>query len=339
VGVNRFQAFSFAIFFLAISTMVKIFAATLVSSAVASKWDDWKVEYGRVYNSDSEDALRETIFNGNVAIIEEHNAAQTSYTLAENQFADLTLAEFKAQYLTRGAGVQQTDMPSLEVHEHAGEELAASIDWTTMGAVTPVKDQGSCGGCWSFAATGALEGASKVAGNSLKSLSEQQFLDCDTTDSGCGGGLEYQGWNFFKSANQGICTEDSYPYKAKNGACAYSSCTLGLQAGGITGVSHVTKSASALKSALNQQPVAIGIQADQSAFQFYTSGILTGTCGTQLDHSVLAVGYTDTYWKVKNSWGASWGENGYIRMSSTGDKCGILDDASYPTVKAGAFEV
>merc|ERR1712007_268957 len=189
-----------------------------------------------------------------------------------NQFADLTPDEFAATYLKR-APPADSDVPALELHEHAGEELAASIDWSSQGAVTGVKDQGSCGGCWSFAATGALEGANYVTNSKLVSLSEQQFLDCDKTDSGCGGGLEYQGWDFFKSAGQGICTESSYPYKARNGNCAYSSCTLGIKAGGISGVTHVSKSASALQSALGGRPVAIGIQADQSSFQFYTGGI------------------------------------------------------------------
>jgi len=276
-----------------------------------------------------------------MGFIETENAKDLGYTVAANQFADLTLEEFKEKYLTRRFPYvkDEVEVPTLEVHEYNGEELAASVDWTTQGAVTPVKNQGSCGGCWSFAATGALEGATKVAGNALVSLSEQQFLDCDTVDSGCGGGLEYQGWNYFKGQNQGICTESSYPYTARNGNCAYSSCTLGIQAGGISGITHVSKSKSALESALNSRPVAIGIQADQSAFQFYSGGILTGTCGTQLDHSVLAVGYGTDYWKVKNSWGASWGDNGYIKITNSGDKCGILDDASYPTVKAGFVEV
>jgi len=319
------------------STMAKYFAFATVATATPS-WDEWKAEFGRVYNSDDEDAARKQIFETNVAFIEEENAKGLSYTVATNQFADITLDEFKEKYLTRQAP-QEVEVPTLEVHEYHGEELATSVDWTTAGAVTPVKDQGQCGGCWSFAATGALEGATKVAGNALVSLSEQQFLDCDSTDSGCGGGLEYQGWNYFKSNNQGICTESSYPYKARNGVCQYSSCTLGIQAGGISGVTHVSQSKSALESALNSRPVAIGIQADQSAFQFYSGGILTGTCGTQLDHSVLAVGYGTDYWKVKNSWGASWGDNGYIKITNSGDKCGILDDASYPTVKTGSFEV
>merc|ERR1711990_819299 len=116
------------------------------------------------------------------------------------------------------------------------------------------------------------------------------------------------------SHNEGICTESSYAYKAKDGSCKYSSCTLGIPAGGITGVTHVSKSASSLQSALQKQPVSVGIQADQSAFQFYTSGILTGKCGTNLDHSVLAVGFdtSSQYWLVKNSWGSSWGDKGYV---------------------------
>merc|ERR1711957_129377 len=167
-----------------------------------------------------------------------------------------------------------------------------------------------------FAATGGLEGAKFVATNTLTSLSEQQFLDCDTTDSGCQGGLEYQGWEFFKSHKEGICTEASYPYTGRNGKGMSSGCTLGLEGDAITGITHVGKSV------------------DAGAWQSYRSGILTKSCGNQLDHSVLLVGYSTTgsYFKVKNSWGKTWGEDGFIRLPITGDACGVHDDASYPTV-------
>merc|ERR1712048_1467202 len=199
---------------------------------------------------------------------------------------------------------------------------------------TGIKDQGSCGGCWSFAATGGLEGANFVATGELTSLSEQQFLDCDKTDQGCGGGLEYDGWNYFKKHNSAICTEKSYPYKGRNGNCKSSSCSAGIPAGGIKGVTHVGKSASALKSAVQSQPISIGV--DAAAWQSYRSGILTKRCGKQLDHSVLLVGYDESgnYWKVKNSWGKSWGESGFIRLTMKGDQCGVYDDASYPTISA-----
>jgi len=274
-------------------------------------------------------------YDANVVKIEEMNAENNGATFAVNQFAAMDQNEWKA-YLKRSSTRDTVNSPPvLSVHEHDGSELASSVDWSTRGAVTGVKDQGQCGGCWSFAATGGLEGAHQIASGKLTSFAEQQFLDCDTSDSGCNGGLEYQGWNYFKSKNQGICTESSYPYRARNGVCSQSSCTIGLPAGSISGVTHVKSGdANSLMSALNSRPVAIGIQADQYAFQFYSSGVLTGTCGTNLDHSVLAVGYdtSGNFWKVKNSWGSSWGESGYIRLSMSGDKCGILDDASYPVV-------
>jgi cathepsin L len=310
------------------------FAIALLSVASAEQpsFQEWAAEYG--FNG--EDDTMEAKYNANVEIIDALNAENNGATFAVNQFAAMDQDDWKA-FLVRSNSKDRSDAPpSLGIHEHDGSELAASVDWVTKGAVTKVKDQGQCGGCWSFAATGGLEGAWELASGKLTSMSEQQFLDCDKTDSGCNGGLEYQGWTFFKNKDEGICTESSYPYKAKNGVCTYSSCSLAIPAGGITGVTHVGKSASALQSALNQQPVSVGIQADQSAFQFYSGGILTGTCGTQLDHSVLAVGYdtSSSYWLVKNSWGSSWGDNGYVKISTSGDKCGILDDASYPSVSA-----
>jgi C1A family cysteine protease len=304
-----------------------------VAAAEQPTFTEWKALFGIETNGADEEM--EAKYTANVATIDELNAQNSGATFAVNQFAAMNSAEW-SEFLKRSNTRDTTNSPPvLGVHSHDGSELAASIDWTTQGAVTPVKDQGQCGGCWSFAATGALEGKWQLASGDLVSLSEQQFLDCDTTDSGCGGGLEYQGWDYFKSHNQGICTEGSYAYKGKNGSCKESSCTIGVPAGAITGVTHVSKgSADALKSALNKNPVAIGIEADQSAFQFYSGGILSGTCGKNLDHSVLAVGYGSNYWKVKNSWGASWGDNGYIKLTMTGDACGILDDASYPEVSA-----
>jgi cathepsin L len=311
------------------------FASVSVVLAAQPTFEEWAARYGINING-ADDVLRAKYAN-NVAIIDELNANDNQATYAVNQFAGMDRAEWSA-YLTRSYAKDRANAPpSLGVHVHDGSELATSVNWVTSGAVTPVKDQGQCGGCWSFAATGGLEGSWQLASGKLTSLSEQQFLDCDSQDAGCNGGLEYTGWNFFKSQNEGICTESSYPYTARNGACKYSTCSLGMPAGAISGVTHVSSgSATALQSAINKQPVAIGIQADQSAFQFYSGGILTGTCGTNLDHSVLAVGYdtTSQYWLVKNSWGSSWGDNGYVKLSMSGDKCGILDDASYPVVSA-----
>lgn len=310
------------------------FALAVSVSASEPSFDEWAAQYG--FNG-ADDIMRAK-YEANVAKIEAWNAdpAETA-TFGVNQFSGLSEEEFAAQYLTRGTPTASS-MPSLETYEHDGSTLAAAVDWSTKGAVTPIKDQGSCGGCWSFAATGGLEGAEFVNSGRLVSLSEQQFLDCDKTDAGCGGGLEYDGWKYFKTHNSAICTEASYPYKGRNGACKSSSCEAGIPAGGIAGITHVSKSASALKSAVQKQPISIGV--DAGAWQSYRSGILTKSCGRSLDHSVLLVGYDESgnYWKVKNSWGRSWGESGYIRMTMNGDQCGVYDDASFPTVTA-AVEV
>merc|ERR1712136_253066 len=144
-------------------------------------------------------------------------------------------------------------------------------------------------------------------GGDLSPLSEQQLVDCDTVDSGCNGGLMDNGFAF--AEKNAMCTEDSYSYTARKGTCKASSCTVGLAQGSVTGYKDVsTDSEQALMSAVAQQPVSIAIEADQSSFQSYSSGVLTASCGTKLDHGVLAVGYgTDVgtdYWKVKNSWEA-----------------------------------
>merc|ERR1711959_259407 len=212
-----------------------------------------------------------------------------------------------------------------------------SVDWSTHGAVTPPKNQGHCGSCWSFSVTGALEGAWQVATGKLVSLSEQEFVDCDHVDGGCNGGLMDQGFSF--ATRNGLCTESSYPYHAKAGTCQQSSCTVGIPQGGVIGFKDVaTDSMQALMSAVAQQPVSIAIEADQMSFQLYNGGVLSDYCGTRLDHGVLLVGYgTDgkDYWKVKNSWGPTWGEQGYLRLfrgKGGSGECGLLREPSFPVV-------
>merc|ERR1711976_443542 len=167
------------------------------------------------------------------------------------------------------------------------------------------------------------------ASGNLVSMSEQQFVDCSKQHGGCNGGLMDYAFSFAKST--AIATESSYPYTARDGTCK-SSFTTALAQGAVTGYTDVSASASSLQSALNKQPVSVAIQADQAVFQQYTGGVITSGCGSQLDHGVLAVGYDGNTIKVKNSWGSSWGLNGYVSMDAS--QCGITTSASYPQVSA-----
>ncbi|NDB53144.1 MAG: hypothetical protein EB025_03600 [Chitinophagaceae bacterium] len=219
----------------------------------------------------------------------------------------------------------------------------SSIDWRAKGAVTSVKDQGQCGSCWTFSATGAIEGAWAIAKGKLIDFSEEELVECAGLkygSMGCNGGQMDGAFKYV--IENGQCTLSSYPYTSgtgQSGSCK-TSCT---PVATLSSCSDVTPNDQiSLKGAVAKQPVSIAIEADTRYFQSYSSGILDSTsCGTNLDHGVLIVGYGEQngmkYWNVKNSWSSSWGDNGYVkilRSDSTNDKgiCGIAMQPSFPTV-------
>jgi C1A family cysteine protease len=233
--------------------------------------------------------------------------------------------------------------------ELSKSSTASSVDWVSAGAVTPVKDQGQCGSCWSFSTTGALEGAYYTTYGSLPSFSEQQLVDCDNRqhggkEMGCNGGLMDNAFTWIKK-NGGLCTEVSYPYVSgttKTAGTCQSTCSAVKNSAVVSYTDVPVKSDSAMMQALTLQPVSVAIEADQKAFQLYKSGVFTGECGVNLDHGVLVVGFgsmsgTD-YYRIKNSWGTTWGDAGYIyigRGSQFNDgqgQCGVLLSASYPSL-------
>lgn len=311
------------------------FVSLLGGVAAEQDWTQFKAQHGRVFPTVQEESERSAIFAANAKFVYEENAKGLPYTLELNHLADWYPEEYRG-LLGFTPGSNHGGLENLGVHTPGGAALQASIDWTEKGAVTPVKNQGQCGSCWAFSTTGAVEGAWQIATGKLVSISEQELVDCDKGDDGCRGGLMPRGFSFLKENN--ICTEASYSYNAHDGSCKLPCSDVAIPRGGVTGYKTVADE-DGLLSAIQSQPVSIAIEADQSSFQLYHGGVLTATCGKKLDHGVLLVGYgTDgkDYWKVKNSWGSSWGEAGYIRIERGSDKCGIGDSASYPVVDGSA---
>lgn len=315
---------------------------SLFACASSDSWADFKRRYNKSYGSDG--SKRQAIFQANSKLAAAHNSEGRSWTQGVTQFSDLTEAEFKARHLCGLSGNVGSVGAELAVHRYSGTVLPESVDWRSAGAVTHVKDQASCGSCWAFSTTGSLEGRWQIASGRLVPLSEQQLVDCDHDwDYGCGGGEPEDSMSFAQKTD--LCIESSYPYIVDDAQCHAAGCEVGLHQGSITGHILVDRyDKDAMMEAVSEGPVSVGV--DAMLYQRYTGGILDDNCGTSIDHAVLLVGYGSEssldYWLVKNSWGDSWGETGYIRMcrgcGMSSGECGILKQGVYP-VMASAFMI
>jgi len=315
-----------------------VFAATVgVASALHAseiQYMNYLAKFGKIMETIEEFDERLENFIKTDKLIDMINEHQNSWVAGHNQFSDWHEHEYKGML---GYIAADENAPITLFSE---DNTPDSVNWVDGGAVTPVKDQGQCGSCWSFSTTGSMEGAHFKATGKLESFSEQQLVDCAKgiyLNMGCNGGNPLWAFRYLKSHYMEL--ESEYPYFSgttkSGGTCQYkekSKTSVEVQSDGAVTPKNVAQ----MKAALAVQPISVLVEADKSVFQTYKSGVLNSSaCGTQLDHAVLAVGYGSEggqeYWLVKNSWNTTWGDQGYIKLAITGDDAGTCGVQSGPT--------
>lgn len=316
---------------------------------VKEEWESFKSEHSKAYNSEIEEKFRMKIYMDNKHKIAKHNSNygknHVSYKLMMNKYGDMLHHEFVNIMNGFNKSINHVDKPLFTgamFIEPANVKIPESVDWRDAGAVTPVKDQGQCGSCWSFSATGGLEGQHFRATGSLVSLSEQNLIDCSEKygNKGCMGGSITAAYQYVKQ-NHGIDKENTYPYEAENDKCRYNPKNSGASDVGYINIPENDEE-SLKKAVATIGPISVAIDSSHETFQFYSDGIYyESECSSEdLDHAVLVVGYGtdengDDYWLVKNSWGTTWGDKGYIKMArNKNNNCGIASSAVYPLVSS-----
>ncbi|PVD36390.1 hypothetical protein C0Q70_03372 [Pomacea canaliculata] len=306
-----------------------------------AEWETFKRNFHKVYRDSREETYRRSVFQTHLDFIRQHNLEADlglyTFRVGVNEYADMTNEEFVR--VMNGFRIPQNYEGTAPVYTPPkGLNPPASVDWRTKGYVTHIKNQGQCGSCWAFSATGSLEGQWFNKTKRLVSLSEQNLVDC-SSDQGNKRGYMDNAFRYI-SDNKGIDTEASYPYKAKDGDCTFNPANIGATDKGLVDIKKGSE-ADLQAAVAFVGPISVAIDAGHTSFQLYKSGVYyEKTCGSQkedLDHGVLAVGYgtqdSKDFWLVKNSWGTSWGMEGYIMMSrNRKNNCGIATLASYPVV-------
>jgi C1A family cysteine protease len=346
--------FGITVFMLAIAAVAS--GVSIEERELQGRFNGWMRQHARSYDS-GEFLERYNIWRDNMAFVEEFNrSGDKTFTVAMNQYGDLEPEEFARLYKGHVLPADQeehmrkrleTDAldQEQELQEAAtvGATLPSSWSWTAQGAVIGVENQGACLSCWAFAAAGALESARKIANYSLVPLSKQQLVDCSGSagNLGCNGGNVGLAYNWMRRNDAKLMSEASYPYTGKQSTCRYTSASQGIAA--VKNYASVKAGSEAdLLANAAVGPVTVAIDSARRSYIYYSGGYYYDqTCSTTyLDHAVLVVGWGSDptygdYWLVKNQWGASWGESGYMKMArNRNNNCGIASLAVRPCLEA-----
>lgn len=302
-------------------------------SRVEREWLAFKQRFGREYATVGEERYRQQVFFNNLRIIDDLNRREGSDVFGVTKFADLSVEEFRSNWLMPKGSVKGD--VNTAVTPVFGAALPSSFDWSAKGAVTPVYNQGQCGSCWAFSTTEEIESMWFLAGNSLPTLSMQQIVDCDQTDDGCGGGDTPTAYQYVMNAG-GLEAYSDYPYTGTNGRCTFNSADVVAK---ISGWKYITKAPQNNETAMQvaiatEGPLSICVDAE--SWQFYHRGIIKRSCGHSLDHCVQITGYNTAgatpYWIVRNSWGADWGLQGYLHVEIGKNLCGIAEEVTMAVI-------
>ncbi|XP_064383110.1 procathepsin L-like isoform X2 [Halichondria panicea] len=336
------------------SLLLLVLSVTLVLSAASlapkyqfiEEWQLWKTKHTKYYDSDREELERHLVWLSNREYIQQHNvnyrAGVLGFKLALNKFADMTNSEYAAQYLTYKSW-DKSSKHNAKVEIYVPPTFSSwpeFVDWRQKGAISDVKNQEDCGASYAFASIGALEGFYSLAYGKSAGLSEQNIIDCSLPEgnNACYGGNMYNTFMYIVF-NDGVNTEEYYPYKGVQMPCNFSYEEIGATMSGIVIIR--AGSETDLQAAVAfAGPVTVAVDASSTEFRFYSSGVFDNyRCSNyDINHAMLVIGYGRSsdgreYWRVKNSWGTAWGEDGYIMMSRNRyNQCGIATDASYPSL-------
>lgn len=297
-------------------------------------WETFKKEHGKSYGTVAEDSHRFSVFLENLKIADQRNEAERkaggSAVHGVTKFFDLSSDEFKAHFLTAHPEMKSQN-PKKVTMDKPPSTTSGLVDWSGV-YTTPVKNQGYCGSCWAFSATEQIESDSMRTLGTSYVLSPEQITQCTTTSYGCNGGWTESAYTYVKNAG-GIETESAYPYTSYYGTTGTCHSDASQYVIGVNGYYTVSGESSMASYVQSTGPLSVCL--DASNWNSYTGGIMYA-CGQSVDHCVQAVGVdtsgSSPYWKVRNSWGTSWGESGYIRLAYGQNTCDITNDPTYVSV-------